>query len=69
MRHITPLRYPGGKARLAPFVKALLLRNNLGDAHYVEPYAGGASVAIALLQGEYITRAYLNDLDHSVYAF
>lgn len=69
MRYVTPLRYPGGKARLAPFVKALLQYNNLGDAHYVEPYAGGASVALALLVGEYVTHIYVNDLDRSVYAF
>jgi DNA adenine methylase len=69
MRYLTPLRYPGGKSRLAPFVKALLRLNNLGDAHYVEPYAGGASVALALLLGEYVTHIYVNDLDRSVYAF
>jgi DNA adenine methylase len=50
-------------------VKVLLRLNHLGDAHYVEPYAGGASVALALLVGEYVAHTYLNDLDHSVYAF
>lgn len=69
MRHLTPLRYPGGKARLAPFVKALLRLNRLGDAHYVEPFAGGASVALALLLGEYVTHIHVNDLDRSIYAF
>jgi DNA adenine methylase len=69
MGYVTPLRYPGGKARLAPFVKTLLRLNNLGDAHYVEPYAGGASVGLALLLGEYVTRIHMNDLDRSVYAF
>ena len=45
MRHYSPLRYPGGKGRLAPFVRALFERNHLVDGHYVEPYAGGAAVA------------------------
>ncbi|MGM7312808.1 DNA adenine methylase, partial [Acinetobacter baumannii] len=32
----TPLRYPGGKAKFAPFVKVLMEENNLsGD--YLEP--------------------------------
>ena len=69
MRYVTPLRYPGGKARLVNFMKALVQLNDLGDADYVEPYAGGASVALALLTGEYVAHVYINDLDRSVYAF
>ncbi len=69
MRHFTPLRYPGGKARLANFVKAILKRNCLEDAHYVEPYAGGASVALELLLNEHVTHVHINDIDCSVFAF
>ncbi len=69
MRYFTPLRYPGGKARLASFVKALLDLNHLGDVHYVEPYAGGASVALELLVNEHVARVQMNDLDRSVFAF
>jgi len=68
-RYLTPLRYPGGKAKLANYIKLLLRTNRLGDAHYVEPYAGGASVALALLLGEYVTHVHINDLDRSVFAF
>lgn len=68
-RYLSPLRYPGGKAKLANFVKLLLRTNRLCDAHYVEPYAGGASVALALLMGEYVTQVHINDLDRSVFAF
>ena len=45
--HFTPLRYPGGKAKLADYVKALLKENRLLDGEYVEPYAGGAAIALA----------------------
>jgi len=69
MRHFSPLRYPGGKGRLAPFVQTLFERNNLVDGHYVEPYAGGAAVALSLLLLEYASRIYINDISKPVYLF
>jgi DNA adenine methylase len=68
-RYPSPLRYPGGKAKLANFVKLLMLRNRLVGADYVEPYAGGASVALSLLFEEYASHIHINDLNRSVYAF
>ncbi len=69
MRHFSPLRYPGGKGRLAPFVQTLFERNNLLDGHYVEPYAGGAAVALSLLLLEYASHVYINDISRPVYFF
>jgi DNA adenine methylase len=69
MRHYSPLRYPGGKGRLAPFVQTLFERNNLADGHYVEPYAGGAAVGLSLLFLEYASRIYINDISKPVYLF
>jgi len=65
----TPLRYPGGKGRLFRLFTILLSKNSLCDAHYVEPYAGGAGLAIALMLLEYVRTIFLNDLDRAVYAF
>lgn len=65
----TPLRYPGGKGKLAPFMKLVLEQNQLIDGHYVEAYAGGAGIAMELLLQEYVTRVHLNDLNPSVFAF
>ena len=48
MAFYTPLRYPGGKRRLATVIMRLLDANGLKDIHYAEPYAGGAAVALAL---------------------
>lgn len=67
--HFTPLRYPGGKAKLAPFLKQLLKSNGLLDAEYVEPYAGGAGVALELLMSEYVSHVHINDFSRPVYAF
>jgi DNA adenine methylase len=68
-RYGTPLRYPGGKQRLAPFITELLRVNGLTGCHYAEPYAGGAGVAIHLLLSGTVEHVYLNDASPAVYAF
>lgn len=65
----SPLRYPGGKGRLLQFVVDLVEMNDLTGGHYVEPYAGGAGVAISMLYLEYVSHIHLNDLNRSVFAF
>lgn len=67
--HFTPLRYPGGKAKLAPFVKALLNENSLEDGVYIEPFAGGAGIAVQLLLQGYVSKIAINDLSRPIYAF
>ena len=68
-RFPSPLRYPGGKGKVANFIKLLLLENDLLGAEYVEPYAGGASVALNLLFEGFVDHVHINDLDPSIYAF
>jgi DNA adenine methylase len=65
----TPLRYPGGKQRLAPFIKEVLKANGLVGGDYAEAYAGGAGIAIALLLGGSVGHIHLNDNNFGVYAF
>lgn len=69
MQFYTPLRYPGGKGRLARFMKAVFKDNNLCDGTYIEPYAGGSAVALNLLFEEYAWRIVINDIDPLIYAF
>src|SRR5260370_28990961 len=69
LKHYTALRYPGGKGKLAAYVKALIKTNNLYDGEYVEPYCGGAAVALELLFHEYVRRIHINDISKQVYAF
>ena len=64
----SPLRYPGGKNKLAKFV-ALVCQKNSINGHYVEPYAGGASVALYLLINGYVKEITINDFDRAIYAF
>ena len=65
----SPLRYPGGKAKLFPFFTALIKQNNLFESTYCEPYAGGAGLALRLLEDGFVQRIRINDIDPSIYAF
>jgi DNA adenine methylase len=69
MPFYTPLRYPGGKRRLAPVVMRLLEENDLHNVQYAEPYAGGSALALTLLFEEYASTIHINDLSRPVYAF
>jgi len=69
MHFYTPLRYPGGKGKVADYFKQIFRENLLYDGVYVEPYAGGASVALSLLFNEYASKIIINDIDRSIFAF
>lgn len=66
---ISPLRYPGGKGLLYSRLRSIIRDNNLTSSTYVEPYAGGAGAALALLVSGQVARIVINDLDPAVYAF
>lgn len=65
----TPLRYPGGKARLGRWLAWLMRFNHISGGIYVEPYAGGAGLALYLLKNDYVRTAVINDIDPLVYNF
>ena len=69
MKFNTPLRYPGGKGKLTGFLKMIFEQNDLLDGHYVEPYAGGAGIALNLLTHSYASCIHLNDLNPAVFGF
>lgn len=65
----SPLRYPGGKGKLAAFVADVVKTNKLSDGLYVEPYAGGAAVAWELLLTGVVRNVAINDVSWPIYAF
>lgn len=65
----TPLRYPGGKRKLANFIVQLISVNRLHGCDYAEPYAGGAGLAIELLRRGIVDRLWLNDVDTGIASF
>ncbi|WP_159990838.1 DNA adenine methylase [Pelistega ratti] len=65
----TPLRYPGGKGKFAPFIESLIKLNEYPYTHYLEVYAGGAAIALDLLYKGFIKEIHINDIDFAIYAF
>lgn len=67
---VSPLRYPGSKRRLASYIAHTLELSNLDPrALFVEPFAGGASVALQLLNDELAEEIGLADRDPLVASF
>jgi DNA adenine methylase len=66
---VSPLRYPGGKRRFVGYVAEALRLNGLRPLQYVEPFAGGASVALHLLGIGQVERVVLGERDPLVAAF
>lgn len=64
----SPLRYPGGKTQLTPFVVALARANGMLGGVYAEPFAGGAGLAWRLLLNGDMTEVWLNDIDPGISA-
>ncbi len=62
----SPLRYPGGKRFLCPYIEAIIRRNKLKPRLLVEPFAGGASVALHLLGLGLVEKIALYDADPMV---
>ena len=67
-KKISPLRYPGGKGSLGPWLGQVLEFNNITQGCYVEPFAGGAGAALYLLLSEQVDHIVLNDADPAIHA-
>ena len=69
MKFYSPLRYPGGKSKLVPLIKLLISKAKRESVTYIEPFAGGAGVALALLMEGLAERIIINDCDRAIYSF
>ena len=65
----SPLRYPGGKGKIAKFMKQFVKANFDKLPVYVEPYAGGSELALTLLIEGYVKEVWINDKDNGIYYF
>lgn len=68
--NLSPLRYPGGKSKLSPLLRYIIenrVENNITT--YIEPFAGGAGVALDLLFSETVDNIIINDYDKAIYSF
>ncbi|MGE4342113.1 MAG: DNA adenine methylase [Bacilli bacterium] len=69
MKSYTPLRYPGGKAKIYQFVHKLISDNFSSTPEYAEPYSGGFGLGLKLLLNGHVSKVYINDLDSNIYSF
>jgi DNA adenine methylase len=69
MSNYSPLRYPGGKSAIYPVISSVIKSNKMKHCIYVEPFAGGASIAWNLLIDGIVDYAIINDADKAVYSF
>jgi len=66
---LSPLRYPGAKRRLAGYIAEVLRMNSIRPKLFVEPFAGGASVALQLLNDDLVDKIALGEKDPLVACF
>jgi len=62
-RYVSPLRYPGGKARMAPWLaEAFAVQTSNMDVEvWIEPFAGGAGAGLTLLDAEAVSEVWLTE--------
>lgn len=66
----SPLRYPGGKSKLYNLIRPIVTHNVHGASRtYVEPFAGGAGLALQLLFNGDVDHLVLNDIDYNIFCF
>ena len=65
----SPLRYPGGKGKLTSFMELMIDRLGHRGGTYIEPFAGGAGIAVELLLRGVVNRIVINDYDKGVWSF
>jgi len=66
---ISPMRYPGGKAKLSRFIALFIVSNDLTGCTLIEPFCGGAGGTLPLLLSGLIDKLILNDINPNIAAF
>ena len=69
MQNPSPLRYPGGKNRLYRLIAFIIEQQQNNNQTYVEPFAGGAGIALSLLLNNNVDNIIINDYDKAIYSF
>ena len=67
--YYSPLRYPGGKAKLVQFMEFMINERGYAGGTYIEPFAGGAGIAVELLLRDVVSRIVINDYDKGIWSF
>src|SRR6266700_249602 len=65
---LSPFRYPGGKSRLRGAIINWMSQLGFRPTHFVEPFAGGASVGLAVAELDLADHVTLAEIDPEVAA-
>jgi DNA adenine methylase len=65
---LSPFRYPGGKSRLRAVIIEWILQLGFRPTQFVEPFAGGASVGLAVAELDLADHVTLAEIDPDVSA-
>lgn len=66
-KRLSPLRYPGGKSKVIETIYRVASNNGkMSIDKWVEPFCGGASVGLSLLEAKKCQHLVLNDLDYGI---
>src|SRR5438876_11998765 len=65
---LSPFRYPGGKSRLRSKVIGWVRNLGYRPEHFIEPFAGGASVGLAIAELDLAGHVTLVEIDPGVAA-
>lgn len=66
-RYVSPLRYPGGKARMSPWLAQAF--DVSGAEVWLEPFGGGAGAALTLLAAHEVEEAWIVEAHPGLAAF
>ena len=69
MKNLSPLRYTGGKSKLSDLMELLIVNTGHIGGTYIEPFAGGAGIALRLLDKKVVNQIVINDYDKGIYSF
>lgn len=65
----SPLRYPGSKSKFCVTLHKIMKANNISPDLFIEPFAGGMSVSLFMLQNNYTNKIALIEKDPLVASF
>src|SRR6266436_4296622 len=65
---LSPFRYPGGKSKLRRTIITWISQLGFRPTHFVEPFAGGASVGLAIAELDLADHVTLAEIDPDVSA-
>jgi DNA adenine methylase len=65
----SPLRYPGSKQKFCETLKNILDKNNIRTELFIEPFAGGASISLFMLQNDLTEKIALIEKDPLLASF